>query len=229
MFDCANVEMRELLPELAAGTLDALTRARVEAHLASCAECASELEMLRLVRAAFAGAPGVDTQRIVAALPKPGVTAAPTRAASAPGVRGSAPPVRRWIDWRIAAALTAITVGGLSLAVTDRMRAARDDGSASSQRASVTDSGTRGPSGLLARGTDSGRSTDTGRAAPAPRLGTGPTRTQLSFGGGVDDLDEASIEALLGALEDIDRAPVAPSVEPDRSPVLPVIREGGDR
>ena len=28
MFDCANVEMRELLPELAAGTLDASARAR---------------------------------------------------------------------------------------------------------------------------------------------------------------------------------------------------------
>ena len=52
MFDCANVEMRELLPELASGTLDAATRARVEQHVASCVECASELETLRLVRSA---------------------------------------------------------------------------------------------------------------------------------------------------------------------------------
>ena len=52
MFDCANVEMRELLPDLAAGTLDAATRARVEHHVASCAECTSELETLRLVRGA---------------------------------------------------------------------------------------------------------------------------------------------------------------------------------
>jgi len=48
----------------------------------------------------------------------------------------------------------------------------------------------------------------------------------LSFGGGVGDLDEESIRALLGALDEIDRAPVAPSAEPDRSPVLPVIKEG---
>ena len=41
MFDCANVEMRELLPDLVAGTLDAATRARVERHHATCAECAS--------------------------------------------------------------------------------------------------------------------------------------------------------------------------------------------
>jgi len=54
MSDCANVEMRELLPELAAGTLDAATRARVDEHLVDCADCASELETLRLVRAAFA-------------------------------------------------------------------------------------------------------------------------------------------------------------------------------
>ena len=42
MFDCADVEMRELLPALAAGTLDDATRPRVERHVASCAECASE-------------------------------------------------------------------------------------------------------------------------------------------------------------------------------------------
>src|SRR5215216_3332466 len=110
MFDCANVEMRELLPELAAGTLDASERARVQAHVIACAECASELETLRLVRGAFA-APAVDTQRVVAALPKPlagAVTITPTA------------PVKRWVDWRLAAALTMITVGGLSVAVVQR-------------------------------------------------------------------------------------------------------------
>ena len=71
MFDCANVEMRELLADLAAGTLDDATRVRVERHVASCAECASELETLRLVRSAYAATPTVDVRRIVAALPKP--------------------------------------------------------------------------------------------------------------------------------------------------------------
>src|SRR6476661_8458113 len=113
MSDCANVEMRELLPELAAGTLDAATRARVNEHLVDCADCASELETLRLVRAAFASAPAVDVRRVVAALPTPVVAA-----------RGSREPqlVKRWMDWRVAAALTTITVGGLSLAVSQRMR-----------------------------------------------------------------------------------------------------------
>ena len=76
MFDCANVEMRELLPDLVAGTLDASTRARVDEHVLGCAECASELETLRLVRGAFAAAPSVDTRRIVGALPKPVPTCA---------------------------------------------------------------------------------------------------------------------------------------------------------
>ena len=33
MFDCANVEMRELLPDFVAGAVDAPTRARVEEHI----------------------------------------------------------------------------------------------------------------------------------------------------------------------------------------------------
>ena len=77
-----------------------------------------------------------------------------------------------------------------------------------------------------------------------PRIDTGPgktpsatasagvkpvaTKAQLSFGGGMSDLDDASIKKLLGALDEIDRAPVAPSVEPDPTPVLPVIK-GSDQ
>jgi anti-sigma factor RsiW len=216
MFDCANVEMRELLPELAAGTLDASTRARVEEHLLGCAECASELDTLRLVRGAFAAAPAIDARRIVAALPKP-------IAASVAAPR--AVPVRRWVDWRIAAALTMITVGGLSVAVAGRFR----DGPMVTPRDSIpsviapitpvqpnTRVTTETP-----KHSDSGNSTVTpGSAAPAG------TKAQLSFNGGVSDLDEASIQALLGALDEIDRSPVAPSAEPDHSPLLPVIKEG---
>src|SRR5690349_19384311 len=108
MFECADVEMRELLPDLAAGTLDDGTRARVERHVASCAECRSELETLRLVRSAYVATPTVDVRRIVAALPKP---------LPVPGRAQDVQRVERWIDWRVAAALTMISVGGLSLAV----------------------------------------------------------------------------------------------------------------
>lgn len=221
MYDCANVEMRELLPELAAGTVDAATRARVEEHVAGCAECASELDTLRLVRGAYASAPAIDTRRIVGALPKP--AAAPTAPPK------TAPSVKRWVDWRIAAALTAITVGGLSVAVSERLGDAPPPVPGDSTLAAVvTDTltvavepRTAAPVSVTDTG-NGGAVRRTTPSAPVARV----AKAQLSFNGGVSDLDEASIHALLGALDEIDRAPVAPSAEPDRSPVLPVIKEG---
>lgn len=213
MSDCANVEMRELLPELAAGALDGATRTGVEQHVAACAECASELEMLRLVRSAFGTAPEVDVARIVAALP---------RQSSVASVPARATPVKPWMDWRIAAALTTITVGVLSLAVTQRIPSRSEIGAHDTviaksfgQPVAVPSNQPPGP-------------VETASVSPTPRVTTRAARpaAQLSFGGGVSDLDDASIRALLGALDEIDRAPVAPSAEPDRIPVLPVIKEG---
>jgi hypothetical protein len=217
MFDCANVEMRELLPELASGALDAATRARVEAHLAGCAECAAELETLRLVRAEFSRAPRIDTRRIVAALPRPAAPAAP------PATRAHARvPAGRWMDWRVAAAVTMITVGGLSVAVTDRMRVGTDVDTPSGRIDSTT-----AAASPTTRPSDTGRATDSGRGPGFAAAGVAPaTRAQLSFGGGVGDLDTQTIEALMSALDEIDRAPVAPSAEPDRTPVLPAIGDG---
>jgi Putative zinc-finger len=228
MFDCANVEMRELLPELVAGTLDATTRARVEEHVAACPECASELETLRLVRATFARAPKIDASHVVASLPRPrAVVAAPQRNAK----------VIRWLDWRIAAALTTITVGGLSVAVSQRMRdvtAVLPSDSASAQVQSPLATHPNAAGGGLAlpnKPVPSDRqtsSTGTRSSAPEPVSAavTSPAKPQLSVGGGMGDLDDASLQSLLGALEEIDHAPVAPSAEPDRSPVLPIIKAG---
>jgi anti-sigma factor RsiW len=225
MFDCANVEMRELLPALAAGVLDAAARARVEAHVLGCAECASELETLRHVRAAFAAVPPIDTRRITAALPKP------------PAAVGSstrrAPAERHWMDWRVAAALTMITLGGLSVAVTERLQSTRRAGEADTD-ASVVVPPVVPPAGItqvvpappppsVSRG-DAGGGPRANDARPSVAR---PGKPQLVFGGGsADDLDDASLRALLGALDEIDRGPVAPSVDPDRTPVLPVIEEG---
>ena len=215
MSDCANVEVRELLPELARGALDPVTRARVEAHVASCADCASELETLRLVRAAFGSAPAVDARRIAAALPKPPIAPAPDHRRVAP---------RRWMDWRIAAALTMITVGGLSV-VTQRVR----DGSGARPVAPAIVS-----ESAIAVVPPAGAQVDSGDRSSAVVTGTTSARTvrdekaQLSMGGGVEDLDRASIEALLGALDEIDRAPIAPSVEPERVTVLPIISDDSE-
>ena len=217
MFDCADVEMRELLPDLAAGTLDDGMRARVERHVASCAECTSELETLRLVRSAYAAAPTVNVRRIVAALPKP---------LPVPGSAHDVQHVKRWIDWRVAAALTMISVGGLSLAV------ARHRSTEPTPRNSVGVLPSADTQHVRPRTVVAGRSPagvhDTTRAIDRSGRASATSRpkAQLAFAGGTDDMDDTSIKVLLGALDEMDRAPVAPSGEPDPTPVLPVIKVG---
>ena len=217
MFDCANVEMRELLPELAAGTLDDATRARVERHVGSCAECASELETLRLVRSAYAVTPTVDVRRIVAALPK---------AVPLPQGAHKGPPVKRWVDWRVAAALTMISVGGLSLALAHR-RSTEAPPRDSTVAVPSVDTSSAQPGKPAVVGSPPGGHDTTRRINRSDRVpATPPPKAQLAFAGGMDDMDDTSIKALLGALDEMDRAPVAPSEEPDPTPVLPVIKTG---
>ncbi len=131
MRDCVNTEMRDLLPDVMAvddgiSTLSEGDRARVAAHLSVCADCRAELELLRAARrATVAAAPAVDVARIVQALPAP---ASVERAAmgamrstrSAGQERRATPRTRRrslWSAWRIAAVISTVAVGGLSIAV----------------------------------------------------------------------------------------------------------------
>jgi len=109
MSECTNGELRDLLPELMHGTLDAETQRAVEAHVAACPECAEELALLRALRPALARGPAVDVQRIAAA-----VNARTTRA-----------PLRsRWrAPFRIAIAAAALlALSGLGYAIAMRGR-----------------------------------------------------------------------------------------------------------
>jgi len=114
MNDCRNAEIRDQLPDLLHDRLTDGDRAVVLAHVDGCAECRDELELLRGVhRALVAGTPRVNTLRILSALPKPG--------AIVPQPMLQSRPTRsRWADWRIAAAITVIAVGGGSFAVLSR-------------------------------------------------------------------------------------------------------------
>jgi len=71
MSDCSNIEIREALPELLHGRLDAVQATKVREHVARCAECAAELELLERVQRVYAATPAVNTAAIVAALPRP--------------------------------------------------------------------------------------------------------------------------------------------------------------
>src|SRR5918999_906417 len=106
MTDCRNGEIRDQLPDFVHEQLPAATRAAVAAHVATCAECAAEVALLRELRGAMRAGPSVDVARIVAALPRT-------------GDRGTLVPRRhrRWLDWRLAAAIVALAVGGGAAAI----------------------------------------------------------------------------------------------------------------
>ncbi len=117
MNDCRNAEIRDQLPDLLHDRLTAGDRVAVLAHVDGCAECRDELALLRGVHQALVFAtPRVNTLRILSALPKPGVSA------DAPMIHPR-PARSRWADWRIAAAITVIAVGGGSFSLLSRSRA----------------------------------------------------------------------------------------------------------
>lgn len=109
MTDCRRGDVRDFLPDLLHERLDAATRAEVTRHVASCAECAAELELLRSMRSALTPAPRVDVRQIAAAV------AASRGATAEPGVRALGgprlAPVRRRVVWRIAAAFVVAALG----------------------------------------------------------------------------------------------------------------------
>jgi hypothetical protein len=72
MRDCANGDMRDLLPDWVHGRLDADRARLVAAHVADCGDCAEEVALLRdLASSLTAATPAVNVAAIVAALPKP--------------------------------------------------------------------------------------------------------------------------------------------------------------
>jgi hypothetical protein len=105
MIDCPNVEMRDRLPDLANDTLVMAERELVLAHLADCAACTAEIEILRTTRLILLKTtPRVNVAGIVSALPQYGTSASPLVAARTP--RSS------WANqWRIAAAVTFLAAG----------------------------------------------------------------------------------------------------------------------
>lgn len=183
MVDCPNAEIRDRLPELIHDRLEPGERAEVLAHVAQCAACASELALLRELRSALSEVPAVDLSRIVHALPRP---------------MGRSR--RRRIDWRVAAAIAVVVVGGTST-WTLRYR-----GGEPGARSTSTASGDRAP-------------TTTGAGLPDRSMvnspqAIGPTSdrsTELSVAG-LGDLSERELQSLLSDIGGFD---ALPSAEPD--------------
>lgn len=212
MNDCMNAEMRDQLPELLHNRLDVARRGDILAHVAGCAACRDEIELLRTARAMFdAQTPRVDVHYVVNALP----LAKPPVAPQSVRVQRRRPV---WTDWRIAAAVTLLVAGGSSVAVLRR-----DAGSAATIGQAVLPdraSGGQEQSDSSAARTPAHRAPE---LTPTPR-GTVAADAQSSGAGigasRLGDLTEQQLETLLG---EIDRLQATPITDPE--PVSLRVRE----
>ena len=129
MTDCPNAEIRDLLPDYVHDQLNATDFARVEQHVASCADCAEEVALLQTVLAIRPKVRVPNIADILASLPKPGqLTHAAlhdnVRVAAVEGVRdistakSVARKSRTFGNWRAIAAVAVMAVGATVLPMT---------------------------------------------------------------------------------------------------------------
>ena len=178
MTECTELEMRDLLADLLHGSLGSEQAAQVRSHLAGCAACKAELELLKRANEAFmADTPRLDVASIVATLPRPERAKVgeirPTssaRGATPPGMSVKRRPSLRRRTSALALA-AALAVAAIGLWRTDFAA---------------------GPSGM---------------AGDAVVVESG-----LRFAGGVSELSD---EALLALLDEINDLEPVPSAEPD--------------
>lgn len=228
MNDCVNAEYRDQLPALLHNRLGAAERDALVAHIAGCVDCDEELALLRTLQGMFADAtPRVSTASIVSALPAP-----PLIAQSLPaGVLPFRQRVARRIDWRVAAAIGVLAVGGSSFALARR---AEPGAAATASRAVAVAGPTVVPAAPTV--TDSQAMTVATAAVPVAaaatpvRVASGPATTnvsdaELSMTGRLDDLSAEQLQTLLGEIDNLQATPIA-EPEPEIVPVT-LTSDGG--
>ena len=184
MTDCSNIDIREQLPDYVSGMLSRVDVDGVERHLSSCVDCSEELAILHSVYALRPAAISVDVSAIVAALPRP-VKARRSH----------------WQQWRIAAALATVAIGGLSWQVARSGSSAEEMQIPDSVMIALTDTGPQGNSAIGSGG------------------------VAVSFGD-LGDYSDAEVEQILDRLEKWDGAT---SQEPVTSIPLLLPTEGNSR
>ena len=205
MTDCPNAEMRDRLPDLLHERLEASARAAVMAHVEQCANCRAELTLLREARVALtSGMRSVDVAAIarvvIARTSSPTVVRPPQTRAR-----------RTWTDWRVAASIAVLVVGGASFAVIR----ARQQQTISPQVPDVAVAPP--PQSLPPRVAE-----PPAPQKPQPTPAVVATRsTELSAAGGVGDLSDKDLKALLDDLESIDAMPLT-EPEPVTVRVAPI-------
>jgi anti-sigma factor RsiW len=207
MSDCTNLEMRDLLPELARGALTGPSLVAVEQHLASCASCRAELALVRNAQAVLSATPSIDASRIAAAVVRSSsirrnatTTVAETRRRRAWSLW--TPSRRVWL-----AAASIVAVAGATVLATN---IAREPDLADLPPVVIHTEEPAAPAPIAPE-----------RTAPVRGVTLPPARDELVLGGGVSDLADADLESLLRALDgldaqlDLEPAPLLPRLEGD--------------
>ena len=200
MRDCADGNMRDLLPGYVHGTISAAERASVAAHLETCEDCAAEVELIETASMAFP-APKIDVGKIVKALP-----AAPRQAR------------REARLWRIAAGIGIVAIGaGAGVMLRGYFAPAAQ------QTASVAPPAVA-PEIIAAAPTASPEAVAAPIQSGSMAASSATHATGISFGGGLSDLTDDQLDTLLGELDNLE---ALPSAEPEThlSPIVPIVPE----
>lgn len=182
MNDCVNAEVRDALPDLVHERLSELDTATMKAHVEACATCRAELALLGEVRSSAPLAPKMDVVRLVAALPSYAGAAVLALSLHEKPARFS-----RHSLWMVAVASLLVAVGGTAVI-------------------------RNGASPLATRAVDvasaPGVATPAAHAAPSAERASRQLAS-LSLVGGVQDLSDTQIEALLSQLDGVESLPSA--------------------
>lgn len=192
-----ELDIKEMLPDLLHGKLDAGARAQVEAHVASCEACTEELEILRKIKSAAVFIPAIDVDRVVRQIP-PYRAIVPAR---------EVPARSRAVAWLVAASLVVVVLGGGSLLMIQK-------------KPTPAPVATAGNSGL-----PGGASTQMEKPVDVTPIvtpnGTGisakPTTHALALATSVDALSDKSLRQLMNDMNSFD---ALPATEP--GPVISV-------
>jgi anti-sigma factor RsiW len=214
MSECTSGELRDLLPELVNGRLDAEMQQEVEAHVASCTECAEELALLRSLRPALVRSPVIDTQGIAAAV----------RAQTAGGVSRARSREGIATRWRIAIAAAALfAVSALGYVAMHRVPSAESVATAPTSHGGTRDTGSRvapaaesahTPNVPAPRAEPLQAPRQQVAVAPPPAATPAPVPTMAASAGVLDNLSDLSDDDVRALTASLDKLSAVPDAEP---------------
>jgi hypothetical protein len=194
MRDCPNGEIRDVLPDFVHGRLMAAEAARVASHLAHCADCAAEVELLADAEALFRAPITVNTAAIAAAVASSTIRSA----AVAHADQG-----RSLRLMRRAAVIGTVALGGVSLVAVQRAFFGRTDATPTIDSAVVATTPAVASAGAPS-------------AAVAPSNATPSTRkpVALAFAGGITDVPDDDLATLESAIASLETSPPSETTTP---------------